>query len=163
MDKLTPESRSKNMAAVKSRNTKPELKIRKMLFAQGFRYRLYNQKLPGKPDICLHKYNAVIFIHGCFWHGHCGCNKASLPKTRQEFWRRKIETNRLRDKHQIRELHKLGIRVLIIWTCACRPKLLPVVLRNTVNWLHGNLAYAEIAADSNQNVIYSTGLIDGSI
>ena len=117
MDNKTKEQRSRNMAAVKAKDTKPELVIRKTLFRQGFRYRLNVKSLPGSPDIVLSKYNTVIFINGCFWHGHKRCKKAVLPKTNTAFWKKKIEDTRIRDKMRIKELKSLGWRCLTCWEC----------------------------------------------
>ena len=122
MDKLTKTKRSQNMAAVKSKNTKPEYFIRRLLFTAGYRYRLYDKKLPGKPDLVLKKYRLVIFINGCFWHGHKGCPKATLPETHSEFWKTKIDSNIQRDRRVCQELLDLGYRVLIIWQFACLKK-----------------------------------------
>jgi len=105
------------MASVKSKNTKPELIIRQILFKQGFRYRLYVKKLPGSPDIVLSKYKTVIFINGCFWHGHKKCKKANLPKTNVDFWKEKIESTKIRDKNKIKILKSLGWHCLICWEC----------------------------------------------
>lgn len=118
-DIKTPEERSRNMAAIRSKNTKPEIIIRKALHALGFRYRLHSKNIPGKPDIVLTKYNAVIFIHGCFWHGH-DCYLFKLPKTRTEFWKEKIEWNKTHDKKVMKELEQLGWRVAIVWECALK-------------------------------------------
>ena len=118
-DIKTPDERSRNMAAICSKNTKPEIIIRKALYALGFRYRLHSKNIPGKPDIVLTKYNAVIFIHGCFWHGH-DCYLFKLPKTRTEFWEKKIELNRLRDKKVMNELEQSGWRVATVWECALK-------------------------------------------
>lgn len=97
-DVHSPEQRSYNMSRVKGKNTKPELSVRRFLFANGFRYRLHNKDIFGKPDIILRKYKTVIFVHGCFWHGHLGCKRASLPKTNTEWWQSKISQNSLRDE-----------------------------------------------------------------
>lgn len=104
MDKLSKEQRHKNMAAIHSKNTKPEILVRKFLFSRGFRYRLNHPRLPGKPDIVLRKYKTCIFINGCFWHGHDGCKYFIMPKTRTEFWQAKIERNKERDSEIQRQL-----------------------------------------------------------
>ena len=108
MDKLTKEQRSRCMSAIKGKNTIPELLVRKFLFSRGFRYRLNQSCLPGHPDLVLRKYRTVIFVNGCFWHGHEGCKYYVMPKTNVEFWRNKIEQNRLRDKEEQRKLASLG-------------------------------------------------------
>lgn len=104
------------MRAIRSRNTRPELLVRKYLHAAGFRYRLHDKRLPGKPDIVLPRYRAVIFVHGCFWHGH-DCKYFILPKTRTEFWQKKIEANRARDREHIVQLNQLAWRVIVVWEC----------------------------------------------
>jgi DNA mismatch endonuclease (patch repair protein) len=105
------------MAGIRSKNTKPELIVRKALHARGFRFRLHDKNLLGKPDIVLHKYNAVIFVNGCFWHGH-DCHLFKWPKTRAEFWRAKIEGNQKRDARNIVLLRDMNWRVLVIWECS---------------------------------------------
>jgi DNA mismatch endonuclease (patch repair protein) len=118
-DIMDAATRSRLMARVRATDTKPEIALRRALFALGFRYRLYRKDLPGKPDIVLPKYHAVIFIHGCFWHGH-DCELFRLPKTRPEFWRAKIEANRERDARNRARLQEAGWRSLEIWECAMR-------------------------------------------
>jgi DNA mismatch endonuclease (patch repair protein) len=105
------------MSKISGTETKPEILVRKYLFSKGFRYRKNHKKLPGKPDIVLNKYNTVVFIHGCFWHGHKNCKAAKLPETRKEFWKAKIDSNKKRDIKNIAELTKLGWRVITIWQC----------------------------------------------
>ena len=108
------------MAAIRSKNTKPEIYFRKMLFAQGYRYSLNSRKVPGHPDIYLRKYNTAIFIHGCFWHRHLGCKYAYMPKSRVEFWNKKFEANVKRDCTVKRELNDKGIKCLIVWECTIK-------------------------------------------
>lgn len=120
MDIKTPEERSKNMAAIHSRNTKPEIWFRKQLFARGYRYRLNTNKIQGHPDIYLRKYNTAIFIHGCFWHRHQGCKYAYMPKSRVEFWNKKFDANIKRDEKIKEELYNRGIKCLIIWECSIK-------------------------------------------
>lgn len=115
-------TRSRNMAAIKGKNTKPEILLRKALFRHGFRFRLHRKDLPGKPDIVLPKYNAIIFVHGCFWHGHYGCPMFKLPSSRTDFWEQKIGSNKERDCRNISELTSLGWRVLEVWECALKGK-----------------------------------------
>lgn len=121
MDVHEPEVRSYNMSRIKGKDTKPEMLVRKFLFAQGFRYRLHVKKLPGKPDIVLPKYKTVIFIHGCFWHGHKGCRYFVVPKTRTEWWINKIERNKQNDKIAIKALKKAQWDVITIWECELKP------------------------------------------
>lgn len=114
---MTPEQRSRCMAAIKSNDTKPEMLVRRYLHAKGFRYGLHNKKLPGSPDIVLRRYKTVIFVHGCFWHGHENCKYYRMPKSNVEFWRTKIGRNRTRDERNIQDLKKQGWRVIVIWEC----------------------------------------------
>ncbi|MEI6815362.1 MAG: DNA mismatch endonuclease Vsr [Bacteroidota bacterium] len=116
-DIFDKETRSYVMSRIRSKDTKPELQVRKYLFSQGFRYRLHEKKLPGTPDITLPKYHTVIFVHGCFWHGHKNCKYASIPKTRTEFWMNKIARNKMNDRTNIKLLKSLGWQVLVIHEC----------------------------------------------
>ena len=117
MDVHDKKTRSYNMSQIKSKNTKPEELVRKYLFSQGFRYRKNDKRLPGSPDIVLPKYKTVIFVNGCFWHGHEGCKHFVWPKSNEEFWKNKIETNIARDKNKTKTLEELGWKVLIVWEC----------------------------------------------
>lgn len=116
-DTMTPEQRHRCMAAIKSNDTKPEMLVRRYLHALGYRYGLHNKKLPGSPDIVLRRLRTVIFINGCFWHGHDNCKYYRLPKTNPDFWRTKIEANRARDARTTAALRTLGWRVIVIWGC----------------------------------------------
>ena len=120
MDIWDKEKRSQVMSKIRSKNTRPEMILRKALFARGFRYRVNDKRLPGTPDIVLPKYKTVIFVHGCFWHGHEGCKHASTPKTNTEFWVDKIITNKKRDKIHTGQLISLGWTVLTVWECDIR-------------------------------------------
>ena len=119
-DTRTPEQRSRIMASVGSRDTGPEKTVRKLLHGMGYRYRLHVSNLPGRPDIVLPRYRKVIFIHGCFWHGHLGCSKSGRPKSNVSYWNEKIERNRQRDSSAVRSLHNLEWNVLVIWQCQLR-------------------------------------------
>lgn len=110
------------MAAVKGKDTKPEMHVRRYIHAAGYRYGLHNKNLPGTPDIVLRRLKTVIFIHGCFWHGHENCRYFRLPKTDVDFWETKINRNRERDKHVIEKLNSLGWRVIVIWECELKTK-----------------------------------------
>ena len=116
-DVHTKVQRSFNMSKIKGKNTKPEVKLRKALFAKGFRYFLHNKKLPGKPDIILRKYKTVVQVNGCFWHGHEGCKYFIVPKTRTEFWTDKINGTVERDKINNKKLTDLGLKVITVWEC----------------------------------------------
>ena len=120
MDNRSKEARSRNMSNIPSKNTKPEETVRKYLFAQGFRYRKNVSKLPGKPDIVLPKYKMVVFVNGCFWHGHEGCKYYVPPKTNTEFWYAKFKYNQERDERNYQKLRDLGWRILIVWECEIR-------------------------------------------
>ncbi|MGA2940135.1 MAG: DNA mismatch endonuclease Vsr [Syntrophobacteraceae bacterium] len=117
MDRLTKERRSWNMSRIRGTNTKPEMAVRSLLHKLRFRFRLHLKTLPGKPDIVLPRYGAVIFIHGCFWHRHSGCKFAYSPKSRQEFWEGKFLQNVVRHEIACRTLEKKGWRILVIWEC----------------------------------------------
>ncbi|MEY3443642.1 MAG: very-short-patch mismatch repair endonuclease [Bacteroidota bacterium] len=121
-------TRSEMMARIPSKNTRPELLVRHFLWASGFRYRLHGKQLPGKPDIVLSRYKTVIFVHGCFWHGHANCKQFKLPATRRAFWEAKITANQVRDAAATDKLKSLGWSVIILWECeiegkAGRPRL----------------------------------------
>lgn len=118
-DIVDKKTRSRMMSGIRDKNTKPEVVIRKALFSKGFRYRLHDKNLPGKPDLVLPKYNSVILINGCFWHGH-DCYLFKLPASNTEFWGKKIARNCQNDKKAIAELKRMGWRVLTIWECAIR-------------------------------------------
>lgn len=116
-DVFTPERRSAIMARIKGENTKPEILVRKIVHSLGYRFRLHKKNLPGKPDIVLSRHKKVIFVHGCFWHGHPGCLRSTLPETRKQFWRNKILGNVARDIRTRRSLIRQGWGVLVVWQC----------------------------------------------
>lgn len=119
-DIISPEKRSQNMAAIRSKNTKPEVYLRKLLFAQGYRYRIADKSIPGHPDIFLRKYNTAIFVNGCFWHRHPGCQYAYTPKSRVDFWQKKFNDNVRRDAVVKAELSARHIKCLTIWECTIK-------------------------------------------
>lgn len=127
-DIKTKESRSYNMSRISGKDTKPEELVRKYLFSKGFRYRKNVRKLPGTPDLVLPKYRTVIFVNGCFWHGHEGCKYFVWPKSNAEFWRQKIETNISRDRRKEAQLRDMGWNVMIVWECELRPPKRQVTL-----------------------------------
>jgi DNA mismatch endonuclease (patch repair protein) len=145
-DIVSPEKRSEMMRGIRSKDTKPELVIRQGLHREGFRYRLHARGVPGKPDLVFPKYHAVIFVHGCFWHGH-DCHLFKWPKTRTEFWHTKIRRNRERDLEVRDALHKAGWRILTVYECALkgRTRLAGiVVIRRCAMWLRADSADAVI-------------------
>ena len=115
-DNFDKKIRSKIMASIKSKNTKPEIFVRKLLHSLGFRFSLHKDNLPGKPDLYFRKYNLAMFVHGCFWHQH-DCKKRRNPQTNSDFWKEKFKKNKERDNKNINKLKEMGIRVLIIWEC----------------------------------------------
>ena len=117
MDRLTQERRSWLMSRVKSKNTTTELVIRRLVFGMGFRYRLHDKTLPGKPDMVFSGRRKIVFVNGCFWHGHQDCPYGRLPKSKTDFWKTKIEKNRIRDKNNIELLTGHGWKVLVVWQC----------------------------------------------
>ena len=130
-------TRSRIMARIRGKDTRPEMLVRRGLHARGFRYRLHDRRLPGRPDLVFAQYRAVILVHGCFWHGH-HCHLFRWPKSRAEFWRRKITGNRERDAGNLARLRAHGWRVLVIWECALRGSRrhpLDSVLNDAVAWL----------------------------
>ena len=135
MDVHDKKTRSYNMSCIKGKNTKPEEIVRKYLFSLGFRYRKNDKRLPGTPDIVLPKYRTVIFVNGCFWHGHQGCRYFVVPKTNTEFWMNKIDANRVRDINKILELEAMGWRVIVIWECQLKTVNKDETLSELVNQL----------------------------
>jgi DNA mismatch endonuclease (patch repair protein) len=136
-DVVSAEVRSRMMSGIRGKNTKPEMIIRRGLHAKGFRYVLHDRRLPGKPDLVFPKHQAVIFVHGCFWHGH-DCHLFKWPKTRKQFWRSKIHRNKELDKIALATLKRAGWRCCIIWECSLKgPKRLPIdhIVEGIVEWL----------------------------
>ena len=122
VDSLTPQQRSTVMAAVRGENTRPELLVRHLLFGLGYRYRLHAKNLPGRPDIVFRSRRCAVFVNGCFWHGH-DCRRSSIPTSNVEFWRRKIDGNRERDRRVLKELRRAGWRVLTVWQCQTKDQI----------------------------------------
>jgi DNA mismatch endonuclease, patch repair protein len=134
-DVHSKEVRSYNMSRIKGKNTKPEMLVRRFLHAHGFRYRLHVKDLPGKPDIVLPKYKTVIFVHGCFWHGHEGCKYYVVPKTKTEWWLNKINGNIANDEKAMKALQDKGWKVITLWECELKPKTYENTLSNILNLL----------------------------
>jgi DNA mismatch endonuclease (patch repair protein) len=141
MDIVSKEVRSQMMAAIRSKNTSPEIRVRKLLHRNGFRYRLHPSELPGKPDIILPRYRVCIFVQGCFWHRHPGCKYSTTPKTREDFWATKFDQNSARDHRNQGELLRRGWRVIEIWECGIRKP------HEELQWL------IEVIPDSSQRYI----------
>ena len=141
VDIVDAATRSRMMSGIRGRNTKPELLIRSLLHRRGFRFRLDARDLPGRPDIVLPRYGAVIFVHGCFWHGH-DCPLFKWPQTRPDFWREKIGRNRANDEKSRAALLAAGWRVGVVWECALRGanRDLDGVLQRLVDWLHSGVS-----------------------
>lgn len=117
MDRITKQQRSYTMSRIANKATKPEMLVRHWLWNHGYRYRLNVKSVPGSPDIVMRKYRTAIFVNGCFWHGHEGCDKYSVPKTNTEFWMAKVTRNRERDQRNYKDLHDAGWHVIVIWEC----------------------------------------------
>ena len=150
-DRHHPEIRSKNMAAIRGKDTKPELFIRKLLHANGFRYTLNNSKLAGKPDIVFPKYRAVIFVHGCFWHVH-NCPAFKWPSTREEWWKEKLSRNQVRDRKNLKELINQGWRIAIVWECALKGKYRQQpdrLIRQLSDWLKSDRKHLTLSGQHN--------------
>lgn len=149
-DTVPPEVRTRIMAAIKSKDTKPELAIRRGLHALGFRYALHTNRFPGRPDMILAKYRAVIWVNGCYWHGH-GCGAARLPSSNESYWHPKIERTRARDISNAMAVEAAGWRHLTIWECALRGRGaigLEAVLKRAAQWIVSGEGPAEIAGNS---------------
>lgn len=130
-DTLSPSARSALMSRIRGKDTKPEIVVRSLLHRMGFRFRLHRRDLPGSPDIVLPRHGAVVFVHGCFWHRHARCKGATTPKSRVKFWQEKFAGNVERDKHNRRDLRRLGWKVLVVWECELKkPEKLGARLRN---------------------------------
>lgn len=129
-DIFDTEKRSDIMSRIRSTNTRPEILVRKLLFASGFRYRLYPKKLPGKPDLVLPKWKTVVMVNGCFWHSHEGCSRHTIPSQNRDFWAAKLNRNKARDAEVRRLLMDQGWRVLVIWECACRKSLMTTLQKS---------------------------------
>lgn len=143
VDRVDKQTRGRIMAAVHSKDTKPELALRKALFKLGFRYRIHVKRLPGKPDMSFPQYRAVVFINGCFWHWH-GCKNTRLPSDNAEYWNAKIKRNRQRDKENYEKLLSNGWRVLIVWECALGKTKLNNTINQVRNWLTNDSEFSII-------------------
>lgn len=149
MDIITAEQRSRNMAAIRSGNTRPELYLRKLLFSMGYRYSINSKKVPGHPDIYLRKYNTAVFINGCFWHRHEGCKYSYMPKSRVEFWQKKFEMNIRRDGVVKAELKDADVKCLVIWACSIKkmgknPEFCSEILSEITEFFKSQNLYMEL-------------------
>ncbi len=154
MDTVDKETRSRIMSRNRHRDTGPEIQLRSVLHRAGLRYRLYNKKLPGKPDLVFPRFRATVFVHGCYWHAH-GCYRSSVPKSHQDYWKTKFSRNRERDVRNIALLRELNWRVMIIWECSVVGKnAMPSnELTETVcSWLHGSVKFVEVPGNQPRNV-----------
>lgn len=138
-DTMTKEQRHYCMSRIRGKDTRPEMVVRRYLHARGFRYSLHSRKLPGCPDIVLRRYHTVIFINGCFWHGHPGCEKFRMPSTNVEFWQEKIRRNKERDALEVAALEALGWTVIVVWECELSRQVMEETLRNLVAALKRNI------------------------
>ena len=145
-DKFSPEQRSRCMSKIHSASTKPEIKVRKALFGKGYRFRVNVKTLPGTPDIVLPKYRTVIFVNGCFWHGHDGCKHYTVPETNVEFWVEKVRKNKERDAVNVQRLESLSWSVVTIWECELKSK----VFQDTIARVEAELAANKIKWESYQ-------------
>lgn len=151
MDVVSAETRSRMMAGIRARNTRPEVVVRRMLFAAGFRFRLHRRDLPGVPDIVLPKHQLVIFVHGCFWHQHEDCHLAKMPASNRGFWAEKLGRNQQRDRQNIERLIASGWRVLVVWECATRvPELAITLDKSLVAAVRRGPRYAALPPQSHQ-------------
>jgi len=147
MADIVPQSvRSRMMSGIKGKNSRPEMLVRRMLFAAGYRFRLHRRNLPGTPDIVMPGRKIAIFVHGCFWHAHKGCKYARVPATRPDFWIAKLQANVERDQLAIEKLAAMGWRVLSVWECAIRNHETVISLSaNLIDWINGDAHFGEIS------------------
>lgn len=154
-DIVDKQTRSRMMAGIKGKDTKPELVLRRALHARGFRYRLHSKNVPGRPDLVFSKHHAIVFVHGCFWHRHEGCRYTTTPSTRPEFWQAKFDANVARDRSVHDQLLDAGWRVATVWECALkRPEETALAANLLAAWLRSNAAEiqignADVIADEN--------------
>ena len=147
VDVVSPTDRSRMMAGIKGKNSQPELLVRRLLFASGYRFRLHRRDLPGTPDIAMPGRKIAIFVHGCFWHLHQGCRFAKMPATRPDFWKAKLEANVVRDRRAFETLKALGWRVLCVWECAMRDAEIAAGLQVAmISWIESGEPLGEIGA-----------------
>lgn len=148
-DVVSPAKRSQMMSGIRGKNSQPELLVRRLLFASGYRFRLHRRDLPGTPDLVMPGRKVAIFVHGCFWHLHKGCRYAKMPATRSDFWKTKLEANVARDRRAVEELLGSGWRVLTVWECATRDAEIAAHLQSAMrSWIESGDLLGEIGAAS---------------
>ena len=150
-DTMTPEQRHKCMSHIRSKATRPEMRVRQWLWAHGYRYRLNVKSVPGKPDIVMRPYRTAIFVNGCFWHGHEGCRMFKMPKTNTGFWEAKIDRNRARDRRNYTLLRENGWQVIVVWECQLAPRQIEQTMREVEVLLNENM----LALYRHKPVVYS--------
>lgn len=134
------------MSGIKAKNSQPEMMVRRLLFAAGYRFRLHRRDLPGTPDVVMPGRKIAIFVHGCFWHLHKGCRYAKMPATRPDFWKTKLQANVDRDRRSIEKLNAMGWRVLCVWECATRDaKIASALQASLLDWINGDTLFGEIS------------------
>ena len=138
-DTMTKEQRHYCMSRIRGKDTRPEMVVRRWLHSEGFRYSLHSRRLPGCPDIVLRRYHTVIFINGCFWHGHPGCDMFRMPRSNVEFWQEKIRRNKERDAQEVAALEALGWNVIVVWECELSRRARDLTLRNLVDAVRRNI------------------------
>lgn len=143
-DVVDKETRSRMMAGIRGRNTRPEISLRKALHRLGFRYRLHGRKLPGRPDLVFPMYRAVVFVHGCFWHRHAGCPYCTTPDSNYDFWQAKFLENTTRDARNLEHLRTAGWRIAIVWECITRKQPAEVIAAGLGEWLQSDLPEWEL-------------------
>lgn len=151
-DTVDQATRSRIMAGIGGRNTRPELTLRRALHARGLRYRLHDRKLPGTPDLVFRRFGAVCFVHGCFWHRHPSCPYTTTPATRREFWRAKFDANKERDRRNRHRLLQAGWRVAVVWECALRKGIEPGIVLELEQWLRGTEWEFEISLSAKSEI-----------
>ena len=147
VDIVSSEVRSRMMSGIKGKDTKPEILIRQLLHRAGYRFRLHRKDLPGRPDLVLSRYNAALFVNGCFWHGHEDCHLFRLPKSRQDFWKKKISGNQVRDLRKQKELFERGWRVGVVWECTLKGKMAlehDSILKGLEEFIRGDASFYEL-------------------
>lgn len=153
MDVVDKATRSRMMAGIGGRNTRPEIIVRRALHAAGFRFRLHRRDLPGRPDLVLPRHQVVVFVHGCFWHRHEGCRLASMPTTNRAFWEQKFNENTQRDRRALEGLLTAGWRVAVVWECSLKPRHVDGTVEALSSWITGKRLQFTTLADGTVETI----------